>query len=147
MPKILKIFIVVFLSAALSPVIVIAYYLISERLAYQKVEITTALLRDGKYDPAKHFAFDQVCVFPPEWVFSGELAGKNYRPLDPIFPESHVHWTLILLDGRNKTFRTLYVADPKVRFGGQTVCDPGIELSTKLVDGVPVAYASTKNPQ
>src|SRR4051812_34092526 len=65
---------------------------------YQRVEITSALLRDGKYDPAAHFAFDRACVFPPESALAHTLlTERGYREPDKIFPDTLTNWTLVLI--------------------------------------------------
>jgi hypothetical protein len=60
----------------------VAIFLITDYMAYQKVEITTALLRDGRYDPAEHFTFDRACTFPPEsggpMTFCGNVDIANW---------------------------------------------------------------------
>jgi hypothetical protein len=115
-------------------------FLVRDHIAYQKVEITTALLRDGKYDPSRYFAFDRACTFPPE---SGGayllLESRGYRDLDPILPDTFTNWTLVLIDDNKKTFRTLYVLQPRVKFD-KTVCNPKITLRTEMSDGQLTAY-------
>jgi hypothetical protein len=115
-------------------------FLVGDYIAYQKVEITTALLRDGKYDPSRYFNFDRACTFPPE---SGGayllLEARGYRELDPIFPDTFTNWTLVLIDDSKKTFRTLYVLEPRVKFN-TAVCNPKITLRTEMSDGKLTAY-------
>ena len=147
MRRFLKFLLYALAAVIFLPILVIGYDLISERIAYQRAEITSVLIRDGKYDPAEHYAFERGCIFPPEWTFTGEPSGLQYRHLDQIFPESHVHWTLVLIDDKEMTFRTLYIVDRVVRFNGQSACSPKITLRTKLVDGVTVAYVPDTNLQ
>jgi hypothetical protein len=134
------------LVLVLVPLLAIAFFVIGEKLSYNRVEITSVLLREGKYDPSEHFRFDKACVFPPESALAGGLRSKGYREIDQIFPESHINWTLVLIDEKEKTFRTLYVLNPEVRFGGQILCGTRLVLVTKIVDGVTVAQVEFKNP-
>jgi hypothetical protein len=120
--------------------------LIMDYMQYQKVEITSALLRDGQYDPSLHFTFDRACVFPPESVLANTwLSQKGYRHVDPIFPDTYTNWTLVLIDDKKKTFRTLYVLEPKVKFGGQIACSPKMKLETAATDGRISAYVKQPN--
>ena len=118
----------------------VAILLITDYMAYQKVEITTALLRDGRYDPAKHFTFDRACTFPPESGGAYDFLWKRgYRELDEIFPDTFTNWTLVLIDDSKKTFRTLYALEPSVRSPG-AVCNLRITLRTEMSDGHVTAY-------
>jgi hypothetical protein len=118
----------------------VGIFLVGDYIAYQKVEITTALLRDGKYDPSRDFTFDRACTFPPE---SGGahllLVSRGYRELDPIFPDTFTNWTLVLINDSKKTFRTLYVLEPMVKFNAG-VCNSKITLRTEMLDGQLTAY-------
>ena len=115
-------------------------YLLTDYIAYRKVEITTALLRDGKYDPARDFTFDRACTFPPESGLAYDLlTQRGYRELDAIVPDTYTNWTLVLIDDNKKTFRTLYVLEPSVKFGG-IVCNSKITLRTEISDGRLTAY-------
>jgi hypothetical protein len=118
----------------------VAIYLLSDYIAYQKVEITTALLREGMYDPARHFIFDRACTFRPESSGTYDLLSKRgYRELDAIFPDTFTNWTLVLIDDSKKTFRTLYVLEPRVKSPG-VVCNRNIALRTEMSDGHLTAY-------
>jgi hypothetical protein len=126
---------------SLIPVIGVGLYLLTDYIAYQKVEITSILLREGKYDPSRHFTFDRACVFPTESSLANTwFSQRGYRELDTLFPDTFTHWTLVLLDDNKKTFITLYVLEPKIRFGGQIICNPTITLQTKVSDGHITAY-------
>lgn len=116
-------------------------YLFSDYRAYRRAEITTTLIRDGKYDPAEHFSFDRACVFPPESALADTwFSQRGYRQLDPIVPDTYTNWTLILVDDQRRTFRTLYVLEPKVRFSGNVVCNPKLTLRIKSSNEGLVAY-------
>jgi hypothetical protein len=116
-------------------------YLFSDYHAYRNAEITTALIREGRYDPAEHFSFDRACVFPPESALADTwFSQRGYRQLDPMLPDTYTNWTLILVDNQRKTFRTLYVLEPRVRFGGNVVCSPKLVLRTKSSHEGLVAY-------
>lgn len=124
------------------------FYLFSDYQAYRSAEITTKLIRDGRYDPAEHFSFDRACVFPPESALADTwFSQRGYRQLDPILPDTYTNWTLILVDDRRKTFRTLYVLEPKVRFGGNVVCNPRLTLRTKSSNEGLVAYVDEAGPR
>ena len=119
----------------------VTYHLVLDDRAYQRSEITTALLRDGWYDPAQHFKFDRACVFPPESVLADTwLSQRGYREIDAIFPDTYTNWTIVLIDEQGKTFRTLYVLESKIKFGGKTICNPNIPLRTMSTNGNIVAY-------
>ncbi|AWO91032.1 MULTISPECIES: hypothetical protein [Bradyrhizobium] len=114
-------------------------YLFSGYRAYRNAEITTTLIREGKYDPAEHFSFDRACVFPPESALADTwFSQRGYRQLDPILPDTYTNWTLILVDDQRKTFRTLYALE--VRFGGNVVCNPRLVLRTRSSQEGLVAY-------
>jgi len=118
----------------------VGIFLLTDYIAYQKVEITTALLRDGRYDPAQHFTFDRACTFPPESGSAYDLLWKRgYRELDAIVPDTFTNWTLVLIDDKEKTFRTLYVLEPSVKIGS-VVCNSKITLRTEVSDGHLTAY-------
>jgi hypothetical protein len=113
---------------------------------YQNVETTSALLRDGKYDPALHFTFDRACVFPPESAAASTLlTDRGYREVGKIFPDTFTNWTLVLIDDDKKTFRTLYALEPSVKLSGGVVCNSKITLETKKVDGQLTAYVKEAN--
>jgi hypothetical protein len=134
--RIKKLFGLVICGAFALLFIAAGFYFLSDYIAYQKMEITTPLLRDGKYDPARHFKFDRACVFPPESALADTwLSQRGYRELDAMFPDTYTHWTLVLVDDDAKTFRTLYVLESKVKFGGQITCDPKLTLKAALSDG------------
>ena len=111
-------------------------YLFSDYRSYRKAEITTALIREGRYDPAEHFSFDRACVFPPESALADTwFSQRGYRQLDPMLPDTYANWTLMLVDDQRK-----YVLEPKVRFGGNVVCSPKLVLRTKSSHDGLVAY-------
>jgi hypothetical protein len=119
----------------------VAYHLGSDYRAYQKAEITTALLRDGRYDPAQHFRFDRACVFPPESVLADTwLSQRGYQEIDAIFPDTYTNWTLVLIDDQERTFRTLYILESKIKFGGKVICNPNTPLRIASTNGNTVAY-------
>lgn len=131
---------------SLIPLIGGGIYLLTDYIAYRKVEITGLLLREGKYDPSHYFTFDRACVFPTESSLASTwFSQRGYRELDTIFPDTFTHWTLVLIDDSKKTFRTLYVLEPKVRFGGQIICNPTITLRTRVSDGHITAYVEEAN--
>lgn len=141
MKRILKIMLATILCVIAAPLVGGGIYFFSDYRAYHNAEITTALIRDGKYDPAEHFSFDRACVFPPESALADTwFSQRGYQQLSPIIPDSYTNWTLVLVDDARRTFRTLYVLEPRVRFGGKIVCNPRITLRIKSFDGGLVAY-------
>jgi hypothetical protein len=93
----------------------VGVWIVADRIAYEKADITTALLRDGRYDPAEHFTFERACTYPPEGDESWRLFERGYRHLDLIYlPDTFTHWTLVLIDDSKKTYRILYAVDPVV---------------------------------
>lgn len=146
MRRLVRIFILVLIVASVLFMAMLAYVIVSDRIAYNKVEITTALLREGRYDPREHFSFTRACVFPPGAGPPEEAFRSGYRELDGIVPESHTHWTLVLLDDSRKTYLQLYVQDPKVRFGGPIVCSPKLRLRTTAIDNTLQVEVDTQLP-
>jgi hypothetical protein len=115
-------------------------WIVADRIAYEKADITSALLRDGRYDPAEHFAFERACTYPPEGNESWRLFERGYRQLDLIYlPDTFTHWTLVLIDDSKKTYRILYAVDPLVKSSG-TVCNPKITLRTEISGGRLTAF-------
>jgi hypothetical protein len=120
-------------------VALVAYLIISDRIAYNEASITDQLLRDGMYDPARYFHYTRACTFGPEGLWVGSVA-SGYREMDgPLLPNPHTHWTLVLIDDDEKTYRILYAFDPLVKFGGRR-CVPKLILRTKKHDEEPMAY-------
>jgi hypothetical protein len=118
----------------------VGVWIVADRIAYEKADITTALLRDGRYDPAEHFTFERACTYPPEGDESWRLFERGYRHLDLIYlPDTFTHWTLVLIDDSKKTYRILYAVDPVVKSSG-TVCNPKITLRTEISGGRLTAY-------
>lgn len=141
-----RLFRIVLYSVAVGILIVVGlvtYTLVAERAAYNNVEITSLLLRDGRYDPGEHYKFSRACVYPDSSLPTEALLG-GYKEIDAILPESHVHWTMILFDDSARTFRRLYALNPKVRFEGGIACSPRLYVRTKTVDGAIVANAHEK---
>lgn len=124
-------------------VALIVYTLISERMAYNNAEITSLLLRDGRYDPREHFEFSRACVYPDSSLPT-EALRDGYKELDAILPESHLHWTVVLFDDGKRTFRRLYALNPKVRFDGAITCSLRLYIRTRTVNGATVADATEK---
>jgi hypothetical protein len=121
-------------------VIGVGVWIVADRIAYEKADITSALLRDGRYDPAEHFTFDRACTYPPEFDDSSSLFRRGYRQLDLIYlPDTFTHWTLVLIDDSKKTYRVLYAIDPLVKSSG-LVCNPKITLRTEISGGRLTAY-------
>ena len=125
----------------------VCFFLVTDRIAYEEASITDQLLRDGVYDPARYFSYDRACTFPPE-VFGISDVAPGYNKMDggPLLPDTFTHWTLVLIDDAKKTYRTLYVVDLDVRFGGRR-CLPKIILRTKMSNGHLTAYAEEAKVQ
>jgi hypothetical protein len=119
-------------------VIGVIYVLIAIETKYRNAEITTALVRDGIYEPARHFKFDRACLFNPESGFHN----RDYAEVDSILlPDTFTHWTLALIDDGNKTYRTLYALEPVVHLG-RLGCVPKITLRTEIRNGELTAYVA-----
>lgn len=127
-------------------VVAVAAVLLMDHLAYQKVEITSALLRDGKYDPSAHFTFDRACVFPAKSSMAYTwLIERGYRELDQIFPDTFTNWTVVLIDDNKRTFRILYALQPRVKLSGGIICNSKITLEAVTVDSQTTAYVKEAN--
>ena len=117
-------------------VLAVAYFLITTDIDYRNAEITTALERDGIYKPPPQFKFDRACLFNPESRFHN----RDYDGVDSILlPNTFTHWTLVLIDDSNKTYRTLYAHEPDVKLG-RLGCVPKITLRTEIRNGELTAY-------
>jgi hypothetical protein len=123
-------------------VTLVAWTLISERMAYANVEITTTLLRAHRYDPSEHFKFSRACAYSDTFA-PLESVRAGYKELNAIFPDSDNHWTVVLFDDVERTFRLLYVWRPSVRFDG-VICSPKLAIRAKVIDGATIAEAYEK---
>jgi len=85
---------------------------------------------------APQFKFDRACLFNPESRFHN----RDYDGVDSILlPNTFTHWTLVLIDDSNKTYRTLYAHEPDVKLG-RLGCVPKITLRTEIRNGELTAY-------
>jgi hypothetical protein len=140
-PRFVKLFALAVGSVGALIILGAGFYLASDYRTYQKVEITTSLMRDGKYDPTLHFSFDRACVFPPKSTLADTwFSQRGYREIGAIFPDTYTNWTLVLVDDKGRTFRTLYVLQSKVKFGGKIICNPKLMLRTANSNGVAIAH-------
>jgi len=129
--RILKIIALIIATPIVLLVLGVAYFLIDTEIDYRRAEITTALVRDGIYEPARYFKFDRACFFSPETMFSDD----GYEEVDGILlPNTLTHWTLVLIDDGNKTYRTLYGHEPEVKLG-RDGCVPKATLRTEIRNG------------
>jgi hypothetical protein len=128
-------------------VAVVAYAVISDRIAYNEASITDQLLQDGVYDPARYYRYTRACTFGPE-VFAVASVPPGYREMmdGPLLPDTFTHWTLLLIDDVEKTYRILYALDPVVKFG-EGRCVPKLILRTKMHDGQPTVYVEEAKEQ
>jgi hypothetical protein len=95
-------------------------------------------VRDGIYEPPPQFKFDRACLFNPESGFHN----RDYDEVDSILlPNTFTHWTLVLIDDTNKTYRTLYAHEPDVKLG-RLGCVPKITLRTEIRNGELTAYVA-----
>ena len=121
-------------------VVGVGVWVVTEQRAFERVNVTAALLRDGRYDPSEHFKFDRACTFPPEGSGYELLEGRGYRSVDTIYlPDTFTHWSLTLINDSDKSYRTLYVVDPVVKSAG-FVCHSKITLRTEISEGHVRAY-------
>jgi hypothetical protein len=124
------------------------WYIISDKIAYSRVEITSILLAEARYDPAEHFAFDRACISAAEASLAYELLlSRGYEEVDPIFPESHIHWSLVLIDDKKWTFRTLYGVEPQIHLADHSICAKKMRLTTKIENGIITAYVDATNSE
>jgi hypothetical protein len=134
--RIVKIIAVVIATPIVLLVIGIAYFFVATEIDYRNAEITTALVRDGIYRPPPQFKFNRACLFEPETRFHN----PGYHEVDSILlPNTISHWTLVLIDDANKTYRKLYAFEPDVKLG-RLGCVPKITLRTEIRDGELTAY-------
>jgi hypothetical protein len=67
---------------------------------------------------------------------------RGYDEVDSILlPNTISHWTLVLIDDANKTYRTLYAFEPDVKLG-RLGCVPKITLLTEIRNGKLTAYVA-----
>ncbi len=139
--KIIALTMLTLLGAALLFAAIGAAIVWLEFLAPSDTRITDVLLRDRRYDPAKKFTFDRACVYPPEAGTPNEMYDRKYRQLDPDLPGSHTNWTLLLIDDHAKTYRHLWIEDPRVAFDGKSLCVPKLVLIVEETPTGLVAHA------
>jgi hypothetical protein len=134
--RIVKIIALIIATPIVLLVLAVAYFLITTDIDYRNAEITTALVRDGIYKPPPQFKFDRACLFGPESMFND----RGYDEVDTILlPDTLTHWTLVLVDDANKTYRTLYARERVVKLG-RLGCVPKITLRTEIRNGELTAY-------
>jgi hypothetical protein len=135
--RIVKIIALVIATPIVLLVLGVIYVLIAIETKYRNAEITTALVRDGIYEPARHFKFDRACLVGPESIF----LEHGYAPEVDTFPlpDTFVRWTLVLINESNKTYRTLYAREPVVHLG-RLGCVPKITLRTEIRNRELTAY-------
>lgn len=140
--RILKWFAAIFGGLILIMIVGVVVWIVQDDLAFAKVNITDALVRDGKYDPAEHFTFDRACIYPPEWDDSFLLEQRGYEGEGMLVPASLdplTFWTVILIDDHKKTYRKLFALERTVQSPG-LVCNSSITLRTQTVDGRLTTY-------
>ena len=134
--RIVKIIALVIATPIVLLVLGVAYFVVTTDIDYRNAEITTALVRDGIYKPPPQFKFDRACLFAPESAFHN----RDYDEEDSILlPNTFTHWTLVLIDDANKTYRTLYALERVVHLG-RLGCVPKITLRTEIRTGELTAY-------
>ena len=138
MLRTLKIVALVIATPIVLLVLGVVYFIVTTDIDYRNAEITTALVRDGIYKPPPQFKFDRACLFNPESGFHN----RDYDEVDSILlPNTFTHWTLVLIDDTNKTYRTLYAHEPDVKLG-RLGCVPKITLRTEIRNGELTAYVA-----
>jgi hypothetical protein len=136
--RIVKIIALIIATPIVLLVLAVAYFVVTTRIDYRNAEITTALVRDGVYRPPPRFKFDRACLFGPESM----LNDRGYDEVDSILlPDTFTHWTLVLIDDSNKTYRKLYALEPVVHLG-RLGCVPKITLRTEIRNGELTAYVA-----
>jgi len=136
--RIVKIVALIIATPIVLLVLGVVYFVVTTDIDYRNAEITTALVRDGIYEPPPQFKFDRACLFNPESGFHN----RDYDEVDSILlPNTFTHWTLVLIDDTNKTYRTLYAHEPDVKLG-RLGCVPKITLRTEIRNGELTAYVA-----
>jgi hypothetical protein len=136
--RIVKIIALIIATPIVLLVLGVVYFVVTTDIDYRNAEITTALVRDGIYEPPPQFKFDRACLFNPESGFHN----RDYDEVDSILlPNTFTHWTLVLIDDTNKTYRTLYAHEPDVKLG-RLGCVPKITLRTEIRNGELTAYVA-----
>jgi hypothetical protein len=136
--RIVKIIVLIIATPIVLLVLGVVYFVITTDIDYRNAEITTALVRDGIYKPPPQFKFDRACLFSPETFFFD----RGYDEVDSILlPDTFTHWTLVLIDDANKTYRKLYALEPVVHLG-RLGCVPKITLRTEIRNGKLTAYVA-----
>jgi hypothetical protein len=136
--RIVKIIALIIATPIVLLVLGVVYFVVTTDIDYRNAEITTALVRDGIYKPPPQFKFDRACLFNPESGFHN----RDYDEVDSILlPNTFTHWTLVLIDDTNKTYRTLYAHEPDVKLG-RLGCVPKITLRTEIRNGELTAYVA-----
>jgi|SRR5580704_622103 hypothetical protein len=107
---------------------------------FERFNITDALVRDGRYDPAEHYKFDRACTSYAGDSGFFDLLERGYTHVDLAYvDEPTAVWPLVLIDDSQKTFQILYGREFVVKAPG-TVCNPKITLRTETVNGRLRAY-------
>ena len=136
--RIVKIIALIIATPIVLLVLGVVYFVVTTDIDYRNAEITTAVVRDGIYKPPPQFKFDRACLFNPESGFHN----RDYDEVDSILlPNTFTHWTLVLIDDTNKTYRTLYAHEPDVKLG-RLGCVPKITLRTEIRNGELTAYVA-----
>jgi len=136
--RIVKIIALIIATPIVLLVLGVVYFVVTTDIDYRNAEITTALVRDGIYKPPPQFKFDRACLFNPESGFHN----RDYDEVDSILlPNTFTHWTLVLIDDTNKTYRTLYAHEPDVKLG-RLGCVAKITLRTEIRNGELTAYVA-----
>jgi hypothetical protein len=135
----IKLFVQAVAGLLLAFVAAVGIYIVSDRIEFSRVNITDALVRDGRYDPAEHFVFDRACTTSAGSSGEPAIRVEGYTETDWVDREPTIFWHLVLINDGEKTYRNLYVYDPVVESPG-TLCNATITLRTEKVDGRLRAY-------
>jgi hypothetical protein len=82
----------------------------------------------------------------PAWsrqsqAFRARCWSEKYEQLDFYLPDSHSSWNLVLINDNDKTFRLLWIENPRVAFDGKWLCVPKLTLVVEETREGLVAHA------
>jgi hypothetical protein len=127
----------------LIPVLLIILYLANERNKEMRANITKMFYGE-LVDLSEYYMFTRICVFPKETYWYDE-SYTGYAPVDEIFPDSHIYWTIILVDDTRREYRILIVDDRKVIYAGERFCSQDGRFAVRHTDrGVEAAPSTAR---
>ncbi|GLH77502.1 hypothetical protein SSBR45G_24100 [Bradyrhizobium sp. SSBR45G] len=142
MLRLAKWFAAIVVLALLVPVVRLGLQVVGDDQAFRRADLTGELVRNGRYDPAQHFAFERACTHSVGEHGDGDLESRGYTRLDPTTAQDpDMYWPLVLINDADKTYRILYGREAEVMAPGW-VCNPRITLQVEMVDGRARAFVA-----